>query len=124
MEKKYKVGDRIFYECYDGSVNTSIVIDIKDRSYTTDRGKEIPYQWLVFWRDDNYSSGIESYNCLSPNNPKCKSLAQQFARFDKKKDEVIDSIIEIMSPWESKIQLEIIDTLKLKYIFSHGKNTF
>lgn len=112
--KKYKVVDRIFYECYDGSVDTDTIIDIEDQSYITESGKEIHYQWLVLWRDGKVSSGIENYNCLSPSNPKCRSLIQQFAKFDKKRNEVIDSIVEIMLPWEKNIQEEIIKLLKVK----------
>lgn len=112
--KKYKVGDRIFYECCDGSVNTDIIIDIEDTSYINDRGKEVSYQWLTLWRDGNVSSGIEDYNCLSPSNPKCRSLVQQFAKFDKKRDDVIGSIVEIMSPWDKNIQEEIMKLLKVK----------
>lgn len=112
--KKYKVGDRIFYECYDGSIETDFVIDIEDQYYTDERDKKHPFQWLVLWRDGNCSSGIEDYNCLSPSNPKCKDIAQQFAKFDKKRDEVIDSIVEIMSSWDKSIQEDIVKLLKLK----------
>lgn len=116
MNKKYKIGDRIFYELYDGSIGTDIIIDIEDKSYITDRGKEIPYQQLIVWRDGKASSGIEDYNCLSPSNPKCKSLAQQFAKFDKKRNEVINSIVEIMSPWDKRIQKDIVKLLKVKLL--------
>lgn len=112
-KRKYKVGDRIFYECYDGSIDTDIIIDIENRYYT-DCGKEIPYQWLVLWRDGNVSSGIEDYSCLSPSNPKCKIIAQQFARFDRKRDEVIDSIVEIMSLWDKRVQEDIVKLLKVR----------
>ena len=112
--KTYKVGDRIFYECYDGSIESSIVIDIRNESYLDDRGREHPYQWLTLWRDGNCSSGIENYNCLSPNDPKVKELTKKFAKFDKQKDSIMDSIMNIFSPWEKEIQEEIFELLKMK----------
>lgn len=113
--KNYKIGDRIFYESYpDGRVYSEIVIDVKEDFYFDDRGRKHPYQWLTLWRDGNCSSGIENYNCLSPNNPKVKELAKKFAKFDKQKDSVIDSIMNILSPWEKEIQEEIFELLKLQ----------
>lgn len=113
--KKYKVGDRIFYESYpDGNVYSEIVIDVREESYLDDRGRKHPYQWLTLWRDGNCSSGIENYNCLSPSNPKVKELAKKFAKFDKQKDSVMDSIMNILSPWEKEIQEEIFELLKLQ----------
>ena len=112
--KNYKIGDRVFYECYDGSVGSSIVIAIKAESYLDDRGREHPYQWLELWRDGNCSSGIEDYNCLSPSNPKVKELAKKFAKFDKQKDSIMDSLLNILSPWEKETQKEIIDLLKIQ----------
>ena len=81
-----------------------------------DCGKEVSYQWLTTWESESgkTSCGIEDYCCLSASNPKCKVLAAKYEIFDKKKDKIINSILEIMSPWESKIQSEIIDILKLK----------
>jgi len=112
--KNYKVGDRVFYECYDGSIESSIVIDIRSESYLDDRGRKHPYQLLTLWREGNCSSCIENYNCLSPNDPKVKELAKKFTKFDKQKDSVMDSLLNILSPWEEEIQKEIIDLLKSK----------
>lgn len=115
-KRKYKVGDRIFFEPINGTIETAIVLRITDESYINDKGKEVPYQWLTTWESESgkTSVGIEDYSCLSANNPKCKALAAKYEEFDKEKDKIINSILEIMSPWESKIQSEIIDTLKLK----------
>lgn len=111
--KKYKVGDRIFYECdSDGCIYSEIVIDVEETFYIDDKGKKIPYQWLTLWRDGNCSSGIENYSCLSPNDPKVKELVKKFAKFDKQKDSIMNSIIDILSPWEKEIQEEIIELLK------------
>lgn len=114
--KKYKVGDRIFYECADGSIDTAIVFKVTEKSYINDKGKDVPYQWLTTWESEsgNASFGVEDYICLSKNNPKCKELVAKYKEFDKVKDEIINSLVKIISPWEAKIQSEIIDTLKLK----------
>lgn len=112
--KKYKVGDRIFYECdSDGRIYSEIVIDVEETFYIDNRGK-IPYQWLTLWREGNCSSGIENYSCLSPNDPKVKELVKKFAKFDKQKDSIMKSLLNILSPWEKEIQEEIIELLKLK----------
>ena len=112
---KYKVGDRIFYEYYDdGTIGSSIILEVEDKSYLDDRGRKHPYQWLTIWREGNCSSGIENYNCLSPNDPKVKELAKKFVKFDKQKDSIMDSLLNILSPWEEEIQKEIIDLLKSK----------
>ena len=112
--KNYKIGDRVFYECYDGSIGSSIVIAIKAESYLDDRGREHPYQWLELWRDGNCSSGIEDYNCLSSNNPKVKEPAKKFAKFDKQKDSIMNSLLNILSPWGKETQKEIIELLKIQ----------
>lgn len=110
--KNYKIGDRVFYKCFDESIKSSIVIDVKEESYLDDKGRKHPYQWLTLWRDGNCSSGIENYNCLSPSNPKCRELAKKFAKFDKQKDSIIDSLLNILSPWGKETQKEIIELLK------------
>lgn len=113
--KNYKVGDRIFYESdSDGRIYSEIVIDVEEESYLDDRGRKHPYQWLTLWRDGNCSSGIENYSCLSPNDPKVKELAKKFAKFDKQKDSIMESLLNILSPWEKEIQEEIIELLKSK----------
>lgn len=112
---RYKVGDRIFYECdSDGRINSEIVIEVTEEFYFDDRGRKHPYQWLTLWREDNCSSGIEDYNCLSPSNPKVKELVKKFAKFDKQKDSIMDSIMNIFSPWDKEIQEEILELLKLQ----------
>ena len=112
--KKCKVGDRVFFELPGGDIETAIVLEVEEQSYINDYGKEIPYLWLTTDKSDNFTMGIEDYNCLSASNPKCKELVAKYKKFDKKKDEIVNSILEIMSPWERAIQSEIIDTLKLK----------
>lgn len=113
--KEYKVGDRIFYEGdYDGRIYSDIVIDIEEKYYFDNKGKKIPYQFLILWRDGSCSSGIEDYNTLSPNDPKVKELVKKFAKFDEQKDSIMRSLLNILSPWEKEIQEEILELLKMQ----------
>lgn len=113
--KDYKVGDRIFYETYpEKEICTDIVKKVKENSYRNDKGKEIPFKWLVLWESGNCSSGIEDYNCLPYSDPRVKDLTKKFERFDKEKDAIIDSIIDMLSLYDKPMQVEIIDMLKIK----------
>ena len=116
MQKQYKVGDRIFFERSDGSIESAIVIKVTKAFYLDDKGKEIPYFWLTTWEseDGRTSCGIEDYNCLSENDPRCKELVAKYKKFDNQRENIINSILKIMSPWESGIQSEIIDLLNIK----------
>ena len=113
--KDYKVGDRIFYDEYpSGKICTDIVKRVKEDSYLNDKGKEIPFKWLVLWESGNCSSGIEDYNCLPYSDPRVKDLAKKYKQFDKEKDTIMDSIIGILSPYDKLMRAEIIDMLKIK----------
>ena len=116
MKRKYKIGDRIFYDCIDGSTEAAIIQDIEEESYIDDKGKEIPYQWLILDKNENgkCTIGIEDYSCLSPNNPKYKTLAKKYKIFDEHKDDIIHAIMEIISPFDKCVQEEIVELLKLK----------
>ena len=116
MRKQYKAGDRIFFECADDSIETAIVLKVRKHFYLDYKGKKIPYFWLTTWESENglTSCGVEDYNCLSENDPKCKELVTKYKKFDDQKEEIINAILEIMSPWETEIQSEIIDLLKIK----------
>lgn len=84
--RDYKVGDRIFYDEYpSGKVCTDIVKRVEEESYLDDKGKEIPYKWLIVWESGNCSSGIEDYNCLPYSGPRVKDLIKKYKRFDKEK---------------------------------------
>ena len=116
MKKQYKVGDRIFFECVDDSIGTAIVLKVRKESYLDDKGKKVQYLWLITGesKDGLVSCGIEDYNCLSENDPRCKELVTKYKKFDDQREEIINAILEIMSPWETEIQSEIIDLLKIK----------
>lgn len=92
--KKYKVGDRIFFEhFFDGTIGTEIVLEIKPKSYIDDNGKTINYDELITWRSGNCSSGIEDYNTLPLSDPRVKALMKEF----KKQDECADIIREFVN---------------------------
>lgn len=113
--KEYKVGDRIFYECYpSGEVGTAIIKRIENKSYRDDNGKEIPFKWLILQESGSYSVGIEDYNCLPYNNPRVKELIKKYKKFDKEKDNIVESIVEILSPYDKSIQEEVIELIKIK----------
>ena len=57
---------------------------------------------------------IEDYSCLPYNSPKCKELAKKYKTFDKQRDKILDTIMEIMKPFDIEVKKEIIDLLKLK----------
>jgi len=91
--KKYKVGDRIFFEYYDGTVGTKTVIDIKPKSYVDDNGRTINYDMLITWKSGNCSSGTEGYNTLPYSDPRVKALMKEL----KKQDECADKIREFVN---------------------------
>ena len=68
MKRNIKIGDRIYYECYDGTIETSIVTKIEPQTYY-DNGKWVDYNMLF---TGPYST-IEDYNTLAPSNPKVKA---------------------------------------------------
>lgn len=91
--KKYKVGDRVFFEYYDGTVGTAIVLEIKPESYVDDNGKTINYDMLITWKSGNCSSGTEDYNTLPYSDPRVKTLMKEL----KKQDECADIIREFVN---------------------------
>lgn len=90
--KKYKVGDRIFFEYYDGSIGSKIVQDIKPKSYVDDNGRTINYDMLITWKSGDCSSGTEDYNTLPYSDPRVKALKKEL----KKQDEITKQIRELV----------------------------
>lgn len=102
--KKYKVGDRIFYEYYDGTVGIATVLEIKPESYVDDNGKTINYDMLIVWRRGNCSSGTEDYNTLPLSDPRVKALKKEL----KKQDELADIIREFVNANTDVYSIETI----------------
>ena len=72
MQRNIKVGDRIYYECYDGTIGTSIVTKIEPRTYL-DNGKRFDYNMLF----TGPHSVIEDYNTLAPSNKKVRAYIKE-----------------------------------------------
>lgn len=90
--KKYKVGDRIFFEYHDGTVGTAIVLETKPESYVDDNGRTINYDMLITWKSGNCSSGTEDYNTLPDSDPRVKELQKQLAKQDSLAQDIRDWI--------------------------------
>lgn len=73
--KKRKVGDRIFYEKWDGTIGTAIIKKIQDSEYRESRGYGKAEKVVKFkeYHTGKYSY-IEDYNCLSDNDPRVKEF--------------------------------------------------
>lgn len=93
--KNYKIGDRIFFEYYDGTIGTAIVLEKKPESYIDDKGRTINYDMLITWKSGsgNCCSGTEDYNTLPLSDPRVKELQKQL----KKQDEFADEIREFVN---------------------------
>lgn len=74
MKKNYKIGDRIFYECFDGTIDSDIIVDIQEDSYFNDRNREVKFNSLITWKSEsgNCSTAIEDYNTLPESDPRVK----------------------------------------------------
>lgn len=73
MQRNIKVGDRIYFEYFDGGIGSAIVTEIEPRFYYGDKGKRIDYNML---RTGPHTC-IEDYNTLSPSNPKVKAYIKE-----------------------------------------------
>ena len=73
MQRNIKVGDRIYYECYDGTIGTSIVTKIEPRTYWDNNGKRFDYNMLF----TGPCSAIEDYNTLAPSNRKVRAYIKE-----------------------------------------------
>ena len=72
MKRNIKVGDRIYYECFDNTIGTAIVTKIEPRFYW-DNGKRYDFNML----STGPYTAIEDYNTLLPSNPKVKAYIKK-----------------------------------------------
>ena len=72
MKRNIKVGDRIYYECYDNTIGSAIVTKIEPRTYW-DNGKRYDFNMLF----TGPHSVIEDYNTLAPSNPKVRTYIKE-----------------------------------------------
>ena len=106
--KKYKVGDRIFFEYYDGTVGTEIVLEVEPKSYIDDNGKTINYDELITWRSGNCSSSIEDYNTLPLSDSRVKELQKQLAKQDSLAQDLRDWITNKCETYPDYYDNEVI----------------
>ena len=73
MQRNIKVGDRIYYEYYDGTIGSAIVTKIEPRTYFLDNDKRLDFNMLTL----GPYTAIEDYNTLTPSNPKVKAYIKE-----------------------------------------------
>lgn len=75
--KQRKVGDRIFFEYFDGTIGTAIIKKIEDAEYKESQGYRKPDKVVKYKK---YYTGvdapIEDYECLSDNDPRVKAFCK------------------------------------------------
>lgn len=106
--KNYKVGDRIFYEHYDGTVGTAIVLEVKPKSYVDDNKRTVNYNWLVLWKSGSCSSGVEDYSTLPLSDPRVKELQKQLAKQDSLAQDIRDWIVNKCETYPGYYDKEIV----------------
>lgn len=113
--KKYKVGDRIFFEYYDGSIGSKIVQDIKPKSYVDDNGRTINYDMLITWKSGNCSSGTEDYNTLPLSEPRVKALMKQFKKQDEITKQIREFVIANFGIYDTKTIANALGEVAIEY---------
>lgn len=69
--KQRKVGDRIFYEKFNGEIGTAIIKKIEDTEYKESQGYRKPDKVVKYKKYyTGVNESIEDYNCLSDNDPR------------------------------------------------------
>lgn len=113
--KKYKVGDRIFFEYYDGTVGTKTVLGIEPKSYVDDNGKTVNYDMLITWKSGNASSGTEDYNTLPYSDPRVKALMEKLKKQDEIADLVRDFVIANSDIYDTETIAEALAQVAIEY---------
>ena len=115
MQRNIKVGDRIYYECYDGTIGTSIVTKIEPRTYWDNNGERFDYNMLF----TGPYSAIEDYNTLSPSNHKVKTYIKEVKT---KREALINEALVFAYPdrkdfskEERKVCDRLLDFAHMKY---------
>lgn len=83
--KEIKVGDRIYFECYDGHIDSAVVKKIA-RDFYVRNGKK--YEFNMLYTSPNTT--IEDYFVLSPLDPKVQAYIRETK--DKKKNIVHEAL--------------------------------
>ena len=114
MQINIKVGDRIYYECYDGTIGTSIVTKIEPRTTYLDNGKKFDYNMLF----TGPHSAIEDYNTLSPSNRKVKAYIKEVKA---KREALINEALVFAYPDRKDFSKEERKTCDRLLDFAHMK---
>jgi hypothetical protein len=77
--KQRKVGDRIFYENYDGTIGTATIKKVEPSETVFDKkgnylGNGKKYKFNYYHTSD--TEAIEDYNCLFDNDPRVKEYCK------------------------------------------------
>ena len=73
MQRNIKLGDRIYYEYFDGGIGSAIVTGIRPETTTDINGKEFSFNRLF----TGPHTCIEDYNTLAPSNSKVKAYIKE-----------------------------------------------
>lgn len=73
MKRNIKLGDRIYYEYFDGRIGSAIVISIRPETTTDIYGKAFSFNRLF----TGPHTCIEDYNTIAPSNPKVKAYIKE-----------------------------------------------
>ena len=69
MKRNIKIGDRIYFDYFDGSIGSAVVTGIRPETTTNIYGKEFSFNRLY----TGPHTCIEDYNTIAPSNPKVKA---------------------------------------------------
>ena len=114
MQRNIKVGDRIYYEYYDGTIGTSIVTKIEPRTYLVLNGKRYDFNMLF---TGPYTC-IEDYNTLSPSNRKVKAYIKEVKA---KREALINEALVFAYPDRKDFSKEERKTCDRLLDFAHMK---
>ena len=110
-KKKYKVGDRVFFECYDGSIGSAIVHQVILDTYIDDDNK--PYHFYMLETGDNTS--IEDYATLPYSDPRVKALMKQFKKQDEIAEQIREWVIANSDIYETEIIAKALAQVAIEY---------
>lgn len=104
MKRKFKIGERVFYKCYDGQIESGIITGIEDSTYQNEKNKNIPFKMLHIGK----YGAIEDYNILPKNNEEAVQLKLKFKTADK----IIKKIMKMIQPFNKATIEYIIENLQ------------
>ena len=114
MQRNIKVGDRIYYECYDNTIGSAIVTKIEPRTYLVLNGKRYDFNMLF---TGPYTC-IEDYNTLSPSNHKVRTYIKEVKT---KREALINEALMFAYPDRKDFSKEERKTCDRLLDFAHMK---